>query len=131
MVGLNQLAGLGIQAVMAIFLVVIHLGFASVTALASTMIPIVIAILQKVQTPGISVIGVTVLLLRGELRLYSAGQLALCADLDLRRHQLALAGLPVAPSGWLRRTEAGAAPARTQSFARAKEKTGACGQISV
>ena len=60
--GLNQLAGLGILAVMAIFLVVIHLGFASATALASTMIPIVIAIMQKVQTPGISVIGMTILL---------------------------------------------------------------------
>ncbi len=57
--GLDQLAGLGILAVMAIFLVVIHLGFASATALASTMIPIVIAIMQKVQTPGISVIGIT------------------------------------------------------------------------
>ncbi len=60
--GLNQLAGIGILAVMAAFLVVIHLGFASATALASTMIPIIIAIMQKVQTPGISVLGMTLLL---------------------------------------------------------------------
>ncbi len=60
--GLNQLAGLAILAVMAVFLVVIHLGFASATALASTMIPIIIAIMQKVQTPGLSVIGMTILL---------------------------------------------------------------------
>jgi hypothetical protein len=36
MVGLNQLAGLGILAVIAIFLVVIHLGLATTTALTST-----------------------------------------------------------------------------------------------
>jgi len=60
--GLNQLGALAILAVLAMFLVVIHLGFASATALASTMIPIIIAIVQKVQTPGISVIGLTLLL---------------------------------------------------------------------
>jgi len=60
--GLNQLSALAILAVMAAFLVVIHLGFASATALASSMIPIVIAVMQKVQTPGISVIGMTLLL---------------------------------------------------------------------
>ena len=60
--GLNQLAGIAVLAVMAMFLVVIHLGFASATALAATMIPIIIAIIQKVQTPGISVLGMTVLL---------------------------------------------------------------------
>ncbi len=60
--GLNQLAGIAVLAIMAMFLVVIHLGFASATALAATMIPIIIAIMQKVQTPGISVLGMTVLL---------------------------------------------------------------------
>ena len=60
--GLNQLGGLAILAVMAGFLVIIHLGFASATALASAMIPIIIAVMQKVQTPGISVIGMTLLL---------------------------------------------------------------------
>jgi len=60
--GLNQMGSLSILAVMAAFLIVIHLGFASATALASTMIPIVIAVLQKVETPGVSVIGMTLLL---------------------------------------------------------------------
>ena len=40
----------------------IHLGFASATALVSSLIPIVIAVLQKVQTPGINVIGMTIIL---------------------------------------------------------------------
>jgi anion transporter len=60
--GLNQLGALAILAVMGAFLIVIHLGFASATALAASMIPIVIAVLQKVQTPGISVLGMTMLL---------------------------------------------------------------------
>jgi di/tricarboxylate transporter len=60
--GLNQLPALGILAVMAAFLVVVHLGFASATALASSIIPIVIAVLQKVQTPGINVPGMTLIL---------------------------------------------------------------------
>ncbi len=60
--GLNQLAGIAVLAVMAMFLVIIHLGFASATALAATMIPIIIAVMQKVQTPGISVLGMTLLL---------------------------------------------------------------------
>ena len=60
--GLNQLSILAILAVMAGFLVVIHLGFASATALASSMIPIVIAVMQKVQTPGLNVIGMTLVL---------------------------------------------------------------------
>jgi len=60
--GLNELAGFSVLAVMAMFLIVIHLGFASATALAATMIPIIIAIIQKVQTPGISVVGMTLLL---------------------------------------------------------------------
>jgi len=60
--GLNQLPALAILAVMAAFLIVIHLGFASATALASSLIPIVIAVMQKVQTPGLSVLGMTLVL---------------------------------------------------------------------
>ena len=60
--GLNALPIMAILGVMAAFLVVIHLGFASATALASSMIPIVIAVLQKVQTPGLSVLGMTLVL---------------------------------------------------------------------
>jgi len=60
--GLDHLAALSIFAVLGGFLVVIHLGFASATALAATMIPIMIAVLQKVETPGVNVIGMTLLL---------------------------------------------------------------------
>lgn len=60
--GLKQATAFFILAVMSLFLIVIHLGFASATALASTMIPIVIAVLQGVATPGINVVGMTLLL---------------------------------------------------------------------
>jgi len=60
--GLAHAAALSVLAVMSLFLVVIHLGFASATALASTMIPIVIAVLQGVATPGINVLGLTMVL---------------------------------------------------------------------
>ncbi len=60
--GLDQLPSIAILAVLAAFLVIVHLGFASATALASSMIPILIAVLQKVQTPGINVLGMTLVL---------------------------------------------------------------------
>jgi len=60
--GLNALPSFSILAIMAAFLVVIHLGFASATALAASLIPIVIAVLQKVETPGINVLGMTLIL---------------------------------------------------------------------
>lgn len=60
--GLKNATALFILGVMTAFLVVIHLGFASATALASAMIPIVIAVLKGVVTPGINVIGMTMVL---------------------------------------------------------------------
>ena len=60
--GLKHATAMFILGVMTLFLIVIHLGFASATALASAMIPIVIAVLQGVGTPGINVIGMTMLL---------------------------------------------------------------------
>ena len=60
--GLKQATALFILGVMSLFLIVIHLGFASATALASAMIPIVIAVLNGVGTPGINVVGMTMLL---------------------------------------------------------------------
>lgn len=60
--GLKQATALFILAVMSLFLIVIHLGFASATALAAAMIPIVIAVLQGVATPGINLVGMTLLL---------------------------------------------------------------------
>jgi solute carrier family 13 (sodium-dependent dicarboxylate transporter), member 2/3/5 len=60
--GLKYATALLVLAVMSLFLILIHLGFASATALASAMIPIVIAVLQGVATPGINVVGTTMLL---------------------------------------------------------------------
>jgi anion transporter len=60
--GLQNATPLFILGVMSLFLTVIHLGFASATALASAMIPIVIAVLQHVATPGTNMVGRTMLL---------------------------------------------------------------------
>lgn len=60
--GLQQASAFAILLLLSVFLVVIHLGFASATALASTMIPIVMSVLTTVQTPGINVVGMTMLL---------------------------------------------------------------------
>jgi len=51
-------------AVMALFLIIIHMGFASATALASALIPIVISVLSEVAKvqDGINVIGMTMIL---------------------------------------------------------------------
>lgn len=60
--GLQTMPALIILAVLAAFLVIIHLGFASATALAAAMIPIIISILQGVTTAGINVVGMTMIL---------------------------------------------------------------------
>jgi anion transporter len=60
--GLQQASAFAILMLLSLFLIVIHLGFASATALASTMIPIVIGVLTTVQTPGLNVVGMTMLL---------------------------------------------------------------------
>ena len=60
--GLKQATAMFILGVMSLFLIVIHLGFASATALASAMIPIIIAVLQGVGTEDINVVGMTMLL---------------------------------------------------------------------
>jgi len=60
--GLANASAFAILMLLSVFLIVIHLGFASATALASTMIPIVISVLQAVETPGINAIGITMLL---------------------------------------------------------------------
>lgn len=49
-------------AVMAAFLIVIHLGFASATGLAAAVIPIIIAVCSALQSPDINVIGMTMIL---------------------------------------------------------------------
>jgi len=60
--GLQAAPAFVILAVLGAFLVLIHLGFASATALAAAMIPIIISILQAVKTPGINVVGLTMIL---------------------------------------------------------------------
>jgi len=60
--GLQNASAFAILALLALFLIVVHLGFASATALASAMIPIMIAVLQSVHTPGLNLIGMTMLL---------------------------------------------------------------------
>lgn len=60
--GLQTLSGMAILAVLGAFLIIIHLGFASATALAAAMIPIVISVLQSVKTPGINIVGLTMIL---------------------------------------------------------------------
>jgi di/tricarboxylate transporter len=60
--GLKYASSMFVLAVLSLFLTLIHLGFASATALASAMIPIIIAVLQGIATPGINVLGLTMLL---------------------------------------------------------------------
>ncbi|ASM37796.1 DASS family sodium/dicarboxylate symporter [Campylobacter sputorum bv. paraureolyticus LMG 11764] len=59
---LSSMPILAIIAILGFFLIIIHLGFASATALAAAMIPIIISILQNVQTLGVNVLGVTMIL---------------------------------------------------------------------
>ena len=60
--GLQNATAFAILMMLSLFLIVIHLGFASATALASTMIPIIISVLMAVKTPGINIVGMTMLL---------------------------------------------------------------------
>ena len=60
--GLQTMPALAILAVLGAFLIIIHLGFASATALAAAMIPILISILQSIKMPGINVVGMTMIL---------------------------------------------------------------------
>lgn len=60
--GMESMTPVMIVMVMAVFLTVIHLGFASATGLAAAMIPIVIAVLQSVDGPGIHILGMTMIL---------------------------------------------------------------------
>jgi len=60
--GLKHAIALFILGALSLFLTLIHLGFASATALASAMTPIMIAVLQGVATPGINIVGMTMLL---------------------------------------------------------------------
>ncbi len=62
--GLRTASPLVIVAVMSAFLIVVHLGFASATALSAAFIPIVIGVLQEVAKAGVGVniVGLTMIL---------------------------------------------------------------------
>jgi anion transporter len=60
--GIQTMPALVVLATLSAFLIVIHLGFASATALSAAMIPIIISVLQAVKTPGINVWGMTMVL---------------------------------------------------------------------
>ena len=96
--GLKNATALFILAVMALFLTLIHLGFASATALASAMIPIVIAVLQGVATPGINVVGMTMLLqFVVSFRLHPGGERA-AEHAGLRHRDVRARGISCAPA---------------------------------
>jgi sodium-dependent dicarboxylate transporter 2/3/5 len=60
--GVQQLSIFAILAVLWLFLIVIHLGFSSGAAMATTMIPVMMSVLQQAQIPTIKVAGMTMLL---------------------------------------------------------------------
>lgn len=53
---------LTVLAIIALFLIIVHMGFASAAGLASAIIPIIISVLQQLKTPGVNVIGMTMIL---------------------------------------------------------------------
>ena len=84
--GLENASAFAILMLLSLFLIVIHLGFASATALASTMIPIVISVLLGGQDAGPQHHRHDhAAAVRGELRLHPAGERA--AEHDCLRHR--------------------------------------------
>ncbi|MGD8191303.1 DASS family sodium-coupled anion symporter [Brevibacillus ginsengisoli] len=59
--GLDTMPILAIIAILALFNIVIHLGFASATSLASTLIPIVIALVQGLDRPDMNLVGMVLI----------------------------------------------------------------------
>jgi anion transporter len=60
--GLAGMSVFAVFAIMALFLIVVHLGFASATAVASSMIPIMIAVLKSLNIQGLNIVDITMLL---------------------------------------------------------------------
>lgn len=60
--GLASMGVFAVFAILALFLIVVHLGFASATAVASSMIPIMIAVLKSLNIQGLNIIDITMLL---------------------------------------------------------------------
>jgi len=60
--GVRGLSVFEILAVLWLFLIIIHLGFSSGAAMATTMIPVMLSVLQQAQIPTMQVAGMTMLL---------------------------------------------------------------------
>lgn len=60
--GLAGMSVFMVFAILALFLIVVHIGFASATAVASSMIPIMIAVLQGLDNPLLNIVGITMIL---------------------------------------------------------------------
>ena len=60
--GVQHMSGFAILAVLWLFMIVVHLGFSSGAAMATTMIPVMISVLQDSQIPTTKVAGMTMLL---------------------------------------------------------------------
>lgn len=60
--GLENSTTIMVLAIMSLFLIVIHMGFASATGLAAAIIPIIISVLQYLKTPGVNIVGMTMIL---------------------------------------------------------------------
>lgn len=60
--GIQQLSIFTILAVLWLFLILLHLGFSSGAAMATTMIPVMLSVLQQAQIPPLKVAGMTMLL---------------------------------------------------------------------
>jgi anion transporter len=60
--GVQQLSIFAILAILWLFLILLHLGFSSGAAMATTMIPVMLSVLQQAQIPTLKVAGMTMLL---------------------------------------------------------------------
>jgi solute carrier family 13 (sodium-dependent dicarboxylate transporter), member 2/3/5 len=60
--GVQQLSIFAILAVLWLFLIVLHFGFSSGAAMATTMIPVMMSVLQEAHIPTIKIAGMTMLL---------------------------------------------------------------------
>jgi di/tricarboxylate transporter len=60
--GVQQMSAFAILAVLWLFMIVVHLGFSSGAAMATTVIPVMISVLQEAQIPTQKVAGMTMLL---------------------------------------------------------------------
>jgi anion transporter len=60
--GIQQLSIFAVLAILWLFLILLHLGFSSGAAMATTMIPVMLSVLQQAQIPTLKVAGMTMML---------------------------------------------------------------------